>query len=118
ARPRRAWCVPVIAGFASTLSFHPRTWEPSLRPAPPLMRRVLGPHRVTFRPMLSRVRTSTDTSLSDSVAKFDFWGTIQKSGVKNSMTYRLTNSRKSNFATEPFFPHAQLQVPQEEMRQH
>src|SRR5215831_15822734 len=36
-----------------------------------------------------------------SVAKFDFWGKIQKSCVKNSMTYRLPNSRKSNFATEP-----------------
>jgi hypothetical protein len=36
-----------------------------------------------------------------SVAKFDFWGKIQKSGVRNSMTYRLTNSRKSNYATEP-----------------
>jgi hypothetical protein len=41
----------------------------------------------------------TDTG---SVAKFDFWGKIQKSGVRNSMTYRLTNSRKSNFATEPY----------------
>src|SRR5262249_25843033 len=36
-----------------------------------------------------------------SVAKFDFWGKIQKSCVRNSMTYRLPNSRKSNFATEP-----------------
>ena len=33
--------------------------------------------------------------------KVRFWGKIQKSGVKNSMTYRLPNSRKSNFATEP-----------------
>src|SRR5438132_5709597 len=40
-------------------------------------------------------------SLKGSVAKFDFWGKIQKSGVRNSMTYRLPNSRKSNFATEP-----------------
>ena len=36
-----------------------------------------------------------------SVAKFDFLGKIQKSGVRNSMTYRLPNSRKSNFATAP-----------------
>jgi hypothetical protein len=36
-----------------------------------------------------------------SVAKFDFWGKIQKSGIRNSTTYRLPNSRKSNFATEP-----------------
>ena len=35
------------------------------------------------------------------VAKFDFWGKIQKSGIRNSTTYRLPNSRKSNFATEP-----------------
>ena len=36
-----------------------------------------------------------------SVAKFDFWGKIQKSSIRNSTTYRLPNSRKSNFATEP-----------------
>ena len=41
--------------------------------------------------------------LLGSVAKFDFWGKIQKSGVRNSMSYRLPNSQKSNFATEPFF---------------
>src|SRR5262249_13694636 len=40
-----------------------------------------------------------------SVAKFDFWGKIQKSCVKNSMNYRLPNSRKSNFATEPRSEH-------------
>jgi hypothetical protein len=34
--------------------------------------------------------------------KIRFLGKIQKSGVRNSMTYRLPNSRKSNFATEPF----------------
>jgi hypothetical protein len=33
--------------------------------------------------------------------KIRFLGKIQKSGVRNSMTYRLPNSRKSNFATEP-----------------
>src|SRR5712691_379700 len=33
--------------------------------------------------------------------KVRFLGKIQKSGVRNSMTYRLQNSRKSNFATEP-----------------
>jgi hypothetical protein len=36
-----------------------------------------------------------------SVAKFDFWGKIQKLGIRNSMTYRLPKPRKSNFATEP-----------------
>ena len=29
---------------------------------------------------------------------------IQKSGIRNSTTYRLPNSRKSNFATEPLLP--------------
>ena len=33
--------------------------------------------------------------------KVRFLGKIQKFGVRNSMTYRLPNSRKSNFATEP-----------------
>jgi hypothetical protein len=28
-----------------------------------------------------------------SVAKFDFWGKIQKSGIRNSMTYRLPKAR-------------------------
>jgi hypothetical protein len=33
--------------------------------------------------------------------KVRFLGKIQKSGIRNSMTYRLPSSRKSNFATEP-----------------
>src|SRR5262249_13888984 len=33
--------------------------------------------------------------------KVRFWGKIQKSGIRNSMAYRLPSSRKSNFATEP-----------------
>jgi hypothetical protein len=37
--------------------------------------------------------------------KIRFLGKIQKSGVRNAMTYRLPNSRKSNFATEPVFLH-------------
>src|SRR5882724_5759992 len=54
-------------------------------------------------------RRSTRGRRSGSVAKFDFWGKIQKSSVGNSMTYRLPNSRKSNFATEPvILPPAQL----------
>jgi hypothetical protein len=48
-------------------------------------------------------RRSLCQNTAGSVAKFDFGGKIQKSGVRNSMTYRLPNSRKSNFATEPFF---------------
>jgi hypothetical protein len=43
----------------------------------------------------------TSSCLSGSVAKFDFWGKIQKLSIRNSMTYRLPKSRKSNFATEP-----------------
>ena len=35
-----------------------------------------------------------------SVAKFDLGGKIQKSSIRNSMSYRFPNSRKSNFATE------------------
>jgi hypothetical protein len=33
--------------------------------------------------------------------KVRFLGKIQKYGARNSMTYRLPNARKSNFATEP-----------------
>ena len=33
--------------------------------------------------------------------KVRFLGKIQQSCIRNSMTYRLQNSRKSNFATEP-----------------
>ena len=33
--------------------------------------------------------------------KVRFLGKIQKLGIRNSMTYRCQNSRKSNFATEP-----------------
>src|SRR5215813_2743739 len=36
-----------------------------------------------------------------SVANFDFRGKIRKPSIRNSMTYRLQDSRKSNFATEP-----------------
>jgi hypothetical protein len=52
--------------------------------------------RVSVRPLLDIVGGSIY------VANFDFWGKIQKPGVRNSMTYRRPNSRKSNFATEPF----------------
>jgi hypothetical protein len=41
------------------------------------------------------------TTPTGTVAKFDFWGKIQKSDIRNSMTYRMPNSRKSNVATEP-----------------
>src|SRR5882672_124348 len=58
---------------------------------------MLGGHR---KPSLENARGG-DCSPADSVVKFDFWGKMQKSCVRNSMTYRLSNSRKSNFATEP-----------------
>jgi predicted ATPase len=48
-----------------------------------------------------RALTIPATLQDGSVANFVFWAKIQKSGDKNSMTYRLLNSRKSNFATEP-----------------
>src|SRR5882724_4484596 len=38
---------------------------------------------------------------NSSVANFDFGGKIRKSGIRNSMTYRPPNSRKSQFAPEP-----------------
>src|SRR3989475_11419015 len=38
--------------------------------------------------------------------KVRFLGKIQKLGVRNSMTYRVPNARKSNFATEPSSPSA------------
>jgi len=46
-------------------------------------------------------RTLTVNEAKRFCRKVRFLGKIQKSGVKNSMTYRLPNSRKSNFATEP-----------------
>jgi hypothetical protein len=42
--------------------------------------------------------------------KFRFWGKIRKSGIRNSMTYRLPNSRKSKFATEPGRQHIAIIV--------
>ena len=36
--------------------------------------------------------------------KVRFLGKIQNLGLKNSMAYRLPNSRKNNFATEPLKP--------------
>src|SRR6266704_2900536 len=56
--------------------------------------RVFGARR---HPGVARVRGS----MPGSVAKFDFWGNIQRSDIRNSTTYRLPNFRKSNFATEP-----------------
>src|SRR5262245_58740832 len=56
-----------------------------------------GSGGVVIRGYVRRDRMSQDGS----VAKFDFWGKIQKSGIRNATTYRLPNSRKSNFATEP-----------------
>jgi Double zinc ribbon len=46
-------------------------------------------------------------AIAGSVAHFDFRGKIRKSGIKNSMAYRLQNARKSKFATES----SQLRLP-------
>jgi hypothetical protein len=43
----------------------------------------------------------TARALNGSVANFDFERKIRKSGISNSMAYRLPNARKSKFATEP-----------------
>jgi hypothetical protein len=48
---------------------------------------------------------------SGSVANFDFRGKIRKLAISTSMTYRHQNSRKSNFATEPF----RTQTPSDEI---
>jgi hypothetical protein len=37
----------------------------------------------------------------DSVAKLDFWGKIQKSGVRNSMTYRFPTLEKTTLLQNP-----------------
>src|SRR5882724_8682159 len=60
---------------------------------------------VTHATRLSNSRRSNAPSTcrcAGSVAKFDFGGKIRKLGISNSITYRLLNSRKCNFATEPF----------------
>ena len=57
-----------------------------------------------IRPLVllaDRTATQRAQATHGSVAKFDFRGKIRKSGIRNSMTYRRQNSRKSNFATEP-----------------
>src|SRR2546427_3808124 len=50
--------------------------------------------------------------------KVRFLGKIQKLGVRNSMTYRVPNARKSNFATEPVECIAFLEHVDREMAQH
>ena len=45
-----------------------------------------------------------------SVAKFGFSSKIEKLGTINSMTYRIQNSSKTNFATEPNLPHVLCQA--------
>ena len=42
-----------------------------------------------------------DADIGGSVAKFGFSSKIEKLGTINSMTYRIPNSSKTNFATEP-----------------
>src|SRR4030095_12797726 len=61
--------------------------------------------------VLQEVKPMPPTRNEGSVAKFDFWGKSQKSGTRNSTIYRLPNSRKSNFATEPLRAHDALPLP-------
>src|SRR4029434_8148941 len=51
--------------------------------------------------LLHRTKVYATHGIPGFCRKIRFLGKIQKSGVRNSMTYRLPNSRKSNFATEP-----------------
>jgi hypothetical protein len=69
-----------------------------------------GPSHVTDRTggkfpatqqLLHRTKVYATHGIPGFCRKIRFLGKIQKSGVRNSMTYRLPNSRKSNFATEP-----------------
>ena len=48
--------------------------------------------------------------------KVRFLGKTQKSGVRNSMTYKRSNSRKSNFATEP--PSVHTLAPRQSVARH
>jgi hypothetical protein len=57
-----------------------------------------------LRHMMDAVHRFEGTVNQGFCRKVRFLGKIQKSGVRNSMTYRLPNSRKSNFATEPLGP--------------
>src|SRR5262249_41868320 len=62
--------------------------------------------RVTARPLThgpgrQREVKACQWMPDGSVANFDFRGKIRKPSIRNSMTYRLQDSRKSNFATEP-----------------
>ena|SRR6266436_8719637 len=51
--------------------------------------------------MLYIISIVTTLPITEVEGHYRFLGKIQKSGVRNSMTDRLPNSRKSNFATEP-----------------
>ena len=51
--------------------------------------------------LLHRTKVYATHGIPGFCRKIRFLGKIQKSGVRNAMTYRLPNSRKSNFATEP-----------------
>src|SRR6266850_5078626 len=62
----------------------------------------LGYHRL-FNLILWVLYTGMQWKCLGSVAKFDFWGKIRKADIRNSMAYKLQNSRKSKFATEPHF---------------
>src|SRR5207253_1862205 len=61
----------------------------------------VGSGRVTLRYVFPIPPLEPGMQLLRFCRKIRFLGKIQKSGIRNSMTYRLPNSRKSNFATEP-----------------
>jgi hypothetical protein len=54
----------------------------------------------TTQQLLHRTKVYATHGIPGFCHKIRFLGKIQKSGVRNAMTYRLPNSRKSNFATE------------------
>ena len=60
---------------------------------------TLGISTRSFSPLAAYGRSFPQTT--GSVAKFGFSSKIEKLGTVNSMTYRIPNSSKTNFATEP-----------------
>src|SRR6266581_5355186 len=76
---------------------------------------LASPYTLRYIPLPAQLRSFSsqrmpqlEGTIKGSVAKFNFWVKIQKSGIRNSRSYRLPNCRKSNFATEPDNVHALL----------
>src|SRR6266581_6212366 len=73
---------------------------------------LASPYTLRYIPLPAQLRSFSsqrmpqlEGTIKGSVAKFNFWVKIQKSGIRNSRSYRLPNFRKSNFATEPRIEH-------------